>query len=81
MKHILGEVKRYVLLTFKNEKNEIVDFSALILTPSLGIAYEESWNEFIPADYDLTNRETEVAVDTEEEDIFNSQRKCRKRYW
>ncbi|MBX7001915.1 hypothetical protein EX219_09990 [Bacillus aerophilus] len=69
LKHIPGEVKKYVLLTFKNEKNEIVDFSALILTPSLGIAYEESWNEFIPADYDLTSRETEVAVDTEDEDI------------
>ncbi|MCY7898103.1 DUF5986 family protein [Bacillus rugosus] len=64
-----GEVKCYTLLTFCNDKSEITDFTALILTPSLGIAYEESWNDYIPVEYDLDVKENETQYDNEDEDI------------
>ncbi|MCY8523201.1 DUF5986 family protein [Bacillus atrophaeus] len=69
IQNIDGEVKCFTLLTFSNNKSEITDFSALTLTPSLGIAYEESWNDFIPAEYDLGDNEIVMQDDNEDDDI------------
>ncbi|WP_195536502.1 DUF5986 family protein [Bacillus paralicheniformis] len=67
---IEGEVKVYTLLTFVNDKTDIIDFTAYTLTPSLGIAFEESWNDHIPAEYDLGIKENDVVEEEfEDEDI------------
>jgi len=68
IENIEGEVKVYTLLTFTNDKSEIKDFTAYTLTPSLGIAIEESWNDYIPAEYDMGINENDVVEEEFEDD-------------
>ncbi|MEK3719261.1 DUF5986 family protein [Paenibacillus sp. FSL H8-0034] len=67
--NIEGEVKYYSVITFSSEKDEITSVSAYIPTASLGIAFEENWNEHITADFTNTYTTSGISTDSEDEDI------------
>jgi hypothetical protein len=69
--HTLGiNVKTYVLITFKMDKNIIETISAKILTPNLEVAYHEDWSDLIPAHYDTNTLDLGVENNDDEfEDI------------
>ncbi|MFS0556364.1 DUF5986 family protein [Brevibacillus sp. 179-C9.3 HS] len=69
IQNIDGKIKQYVLISFSVERNEVTSVSAYIPTVDLGIAYEENWNEFITADFNIPYIVAEISEQEEEEDI------------
>lgn len=74
MVHMLGEIKRFVLITFKTEKGEVTSVNTYMPTADLGIAYSENWDEFITADFSVAlTREDFIQNEQEEEIIIDLQ--------
>lgn len=69
IQNIDGEINNYVLISFSTEKHELVSVSAYIPTAGLDIAYKESWNEFIPADFDTLSDYTDNINQSDEDEI------------
>ena len=65
---IIGNLKRFVLVTFKTEKGEMKSVNSYITTPDLGIAHEENWNDFIAPDFSAVfSHEGEAGANQDEE--------------
>lgn len=68
---IIGDLKRFVLVTFKTEKGEMKSVNSYILTPDLGIAHEENWNDFIAPDFSAVfSHEGEAGANQDEEIVL-----------
>ncbi|MBW4084095.1 DUF5986 family protein [Paenibacillus sp. S150] len=68
---IIGELKRFVLVTFKTEKGEMKSVNSYIPTPDLRIAHEENWNDFIAPDYSTVfSHEAEAEANQDEEIVL-----------
>lgn len=61
-----GEVKRFVVVTFKVEQKEIKSVTAYVPAADLSIAYEENWNDFIAPDFSVVFAQEEVEQPEEE---------------
>lgn len=69
IQNIDGEIKQYVLISFSTERDEVTSVSAYIPTVDLNIAYEENWNEFITADFNIPYNADYTTEQEEEDDI------------